>query len=162
MIGHLPIILLLLIVASTLPADSRRCGPRCFKKRKIVKFIHVSDIHFDPSCDQSMDTDTFCHSTEGSNATADYEAPYGRIGCDSPEWLWESTLSAMKEKGEGAKFILLTGKEIELLQLISTYWLSWKARWKNIWPSVIAYEPTTARSVSRDQEPNIFPSQLSQ
>ena len=82
----------------------------------------MSDIHFDPSYDQSMDTDTYCLSTEESNATADYEAPYGRIGCDSPEWLWESTLSAMKEKGGGgAKFILLTGKEIELLQLISTY-----------------------------------------
>ena len=41
---------------------------------------------------------------------ADHEAPYGRIGCDSPEWLLESTLAAMKEKGKDAEFILLTGK----------------------------------------------------
>ena len=83
-------------------------------KGKIVKFLHVSDIHFDPFYDKSMDKDTYCHNSGDSEPTADYEAPYGRVGCDSPEVLWDSVLSAMKDKGSGAKFMLLTGKEMGL------------------------------------------------
>ena len=108
---HFTVLMLLLIVAFTLLSGSRGCGPGY----KIVKFLHVSDIHLDPFYNPSKDVDTYCHSFEGSNDTADYKAPYGRIGCDSPELLWESTLSAMKEKGEGAKFIILSGRGSELV-----------------------------------------------
>ena len=101
----------MLVASFPLQADSRRCGPRCFSKRNVLTFLHVSDIHFDPGYNQSMNEDTYCHSSDDSQPTADYEAPYGRIGCDSLEWLWDSALSAMKEKGKGAKFILLTGRQ---------------------------------------------------
>ena len=82
---------------------------RRHRKRKVTKFMHVSDVHFDLFYNQSISKDTSCRSTEGFKI-ADHEAPYGRIGCDSPEWLLESTLAAMKEKGKDAEFILLTGK----------------------------------------------------
>lgn len=101
--GHLAV-LFLLAVSFVLQAESRKYGKKC---KKIMKFLHVSDIHLDPFYNQSMDKDTYCHNSNGSKTTADYKAPYGRIGCDSPEWLWESTLQAMKSKG--ADFMLLTG-----------------------------------------------------
>lgn len=80
---------------------------RRHRKRKVTKFMHVSDVYFDLFYNQSISEDTSCRSTEGFKI-ADYEAPYGRIGCDSREWLLESTLAAIKEKGEDADFILLS------------------------------------------------------
>lgn len=81
--------------------------------QNILKFLHVSDIHLDPFYDKSIDKTTRCHAA-GSTSNADYEAPYGRIGCDSPTDLLELTLSAMREKGDNAKFIILTGIKIGL------------------------------------------------
>ena len=37
-------------------------------------------------------------------------------------------------------------------------WLSGRAGRENIWPEVMAYGPSAARSVRHDQGPNIFPS----
>lgn len=104
--GHLGV-LFLLATSFVLQAESRKSRKYGKKCKKIMKFLHVSDIHLDPFYNQSMDKDTYCHNSNGSETTADYKAPYGRIGCDSPEWLWESTLRAMKSKG--ADFMLLTG-----------------------------------------------------
>ena len=104
--GHLGV-LFLLATSFVLQAESRKSRKYGKKCKKIMKFLHVSDIHLDPFYNQSMDKDTYCHNANGSETTADYKAPYGRIGCDSPEWLWESTLRAMKSKG--ADFMLLTG-----------------------------------------------------
>ena len=116
---HRSVVLIFLFIAAfTLPAQSRRCaGPRCMKRRtaEIVKFFHVSDIHLDPFYNQSITADTSCRKTEGFQI-ADYEAPYGRVGCDSPEWLWGNALAAMKEKGDGAKFMLLTGRGVDTYQ----------------------------------------------
>ncbi|XP_015775401.1 PREDICTED: acid sphingomyelinase-like phosphodiesterase 3a [Acropora digitifera] len=100
-------VLFLLATSFVLQAESRKSRKYGKKCKKIMKFLHVSDIHLDPFYNQSMDKDTYCHKSNGSKTTADYKAPYGRIGCDSPEWLWESTLRAMKSKG--ADFMLLTG-----------------------------------------------------
>ena len=45
-----------------------------------------------------------------------------------------------------------------LSSLLCTYWLSGRAGRENIWPEVMAYGPSAARSVRHDQGPNIFPS----
>ena len=84
--------------------------PACVhpKRYHVMKFLHISDFHFDPFYDKSWSVESYCH-TQGSNATADYEAPYGRIGCDSPESLLDSSLQAMKKHGDGVKFIILSG-----------------------------------------------------
>ena len=106
--NRLILLIFVVIIAFCLLTEGWKKGRR-HRKRKVTKFMHVSDVHFDLFYNQSISKDTSCRSTEGFKI-ADYEAPYGRIGCDSPEWLLESTLAAMKEKGKDAEFILLTGK----------------------------------------------------
>ena len=105
------VLILLLLIGIFLLTHGRKHGKSGIHNHKTVsKFIHVSDIHVDIFYNQSIDKDTRCRRTEGYKI-ADFEAPYGRIGCDSPEWLWGNTLAAMKEKGKDADFILLTGTE---------------------------------------------------
>ncbi|XP_078353995.1 cyclic GMP-AMP phosphodiesterase SMPDL3A-like, partial [Oculina patagonica] len=108
-VGHsVPVVFI--ILAFTLPADCRRCrGKLCNIGKNKLKFLHVSDIHLDPFYDKSSDESTWCHRSAGSNSSADYEAPYGRIGCDSPEELWTITLAGMKKKEKNANFIVLSG-----------------------------------------------------
>ncbi|XP_073228065.1 cyclic GMP-AMP phosphodiesterase SMPDL3A-like [Porites lutea] len=105
--NRLILLIFVVIIGFCLLAEGWKKGRR-HRKRKVTKFMHVSDVHFNLFYNQSISKDTSCRSTEGFKI-ADYEAPYGRIGCDSPEWLLESTLAAMKEKGKDAEFILLTG-----------------------------------------------------
>ena len=102
------LLIFVVIIGFSLLTEGWKKGRR-HRKRKVTKFMHVSDVHFDLFYNQSISKDTSCRSTEGFKI-ADYETTYGRIGCDSPEWLLESTLGAMKEKGKDAEFILLTGK----------------------------------------------------
>ncbi|RMX40093.1 hypothetical protein pdam_00002226, partial [Pocillopora damicornis] len=71
-----------------------------------LKFFHVSDVHLDPFYNKAADVSTYC---QGSGLTADYEAPYGRIGCDSPLALWKIALLGMKEEGQSAEFMMLSG-----------------------------------------------------
>ena len=97
-------VVFLLLISFTLSTES-----------KPLKFFHVSDIHFDPFYNASADEKTWCHYWEGSCARADYEAPYGRIGCDSPKILWKIALSGMKEKGCDAEFMMLSGTKLTLL-----------------------------------------------
>jgi len=59
-----------------------------------------------------VDESNWCESS-GASSTADYEAPYGRIGCDSPAALWLITLDGMKEKARDAKFIMLAGVQLD-------------------------------------------------
>ena len=106
--NRLILLIFVVIIGFSLLTEGWKKGRR-HRKRKVTKFMHVSDVHFDLFYNQSISKDTSCRSTEGFKM-ADHEAPYGRIGCDSPEWLLESTLAAMKEKGKDAEFILLTGK----------------------------------------------------
>ena len=108
--NRLILLIFVVIIGFCLQTEGWKKGRRHRKfKRKVTKFMHVSDVHFDLFYNQSISEDTSCRTTEGFKI-ADYEAPYGRIGCDSPEWLLESTLAAMKEKGKDAEFIILTGK----------------------------------------------------
>ena len=97
-------VVFLLLISFTLSIES-----------KPLKFFHVSDIHFDPFYNASADEKTRCRYWEGSGTRADYEAPYGRIGCNSPEMLWKIALSGMKEKGCDAEFMMISGTKLELL-----------------------------------------------
>ena len=74
-----------------------------------LKFFHVSDVHLDPFYNKAADVSTYC---QGSGLTADYEAPYGRIGCDSPLALWKIALLGMKEEGQSAEFMMLSGMKL--------------------------------------------------
>lgn len=118
---HSVAVVFLIILAFALPADCRRYKGNLFNigRRNKLKFLHVSDVHYDPFYDKSMDESTWCHRSEGANSSADYEAPYGRIGCDSPADLWSIALDGMKEKGHDAKFILLTGIELDCFAIVS-------------------------------------------
>ena len=78
----------------------------------VMKFIHLSDIHYDPFYDKTISKTAFCRPQGGSNNTAKYVAEFGRIGCDSPASLFENSLDAIKNisREEDVSFILLTGK----------------------------------------------------
>ena len=41
--------------------------------------------------------------------------------------------------------------------IVYAYWLSGRAEWESILPSVLAYEPSTATCLCQDQERGIFP-----
>ena len=106
-LGHSVAVASLIILSFTLSVDCRRHNGKWFRNR--LKFLHVSDFHLDPFYDKSMDKSTRCHRSAESNSSADYEAPYGRIGCDSPEELLTITLAGMKKKGNDAKFMIISG-----------------------------------------------------
>lgn len=108
--GHSFAVLFVIILAFALPTDCRRPKGRPFNigRRDKLKFLHVSDVHYTPFYNKSVDESNWCDSS-GASSTADYEAPYGRIGCDSPAALWLITLDGMKEKARDAKFIMLAG-----------------------------------------------------
>ena len=108
-IGHSFAVLFLIIpIVFVLPTDCRRFNR--FGRHK-VKFLHVSDVHYTPFYNKSVDESSWCESS-GVSSTAAYEAPYGRIGCDSPADLWLIALDGMKEKARDAKFIMLSGIEL--------------------------------------------------
>ena len=74
-----------------------------------LKFFHVSDVHLDPFYNKAAYVSTYC---QGSGSTADNEALYGRIGCDSPLTLWKIALLGMKEEGQSAEFMMLSGMKL--------------------------------------------------
>ena len=82
-----------------------------------LKFFHISDTHVDFHYNSSISKQTFCRSTPNTlNITpsdAPFAAPYGRVGCDPPVALLDTTLQFMKqlsnEKQNDIEFILLTG-----------------------------------------------------
>lgn len=78
----------------------------------VMKFIHLADIHYDPFYNKSISKTSFCRPQGASNISATYIAEYGRIGCDSPAALVETTLDAIKHVSveQDVSFILLTGK----------------------------------------------------
>ena len=112
--GHSFAALFLIILAFALPTDSRRRKGSLFNKGRShkLKFIHISDVHYTPFYNKSVDESSWCQSS-GANSAADYEAPYGRIGCDSPADLWLIVLDGMKEKARDAKFIMLSGIKLD-------------------------------------------------
>lgn len=82
----------------------------------LIKFIHLSDIHYDPFYNKMISNSSYCRQ-QVSNSTAKYIAEYGRIGCDSPATLVENSLDAMKNvsQEEDIAFILMTGRQILIL-----------------------------------------------
>ena len=112
--GHSFAVLFLIILAFAQPTDCRRRKDSLFNKgrRDELKFVHVSDVHYTPLYNKSVDESSWCQSS-GASSTADYEAPYGRVGCDSPADLWLITLDGMKEKARDAKFLMITGIKLD-------------------------------------------------
>ena len=82
----------------------------------LIKFIHLSDVHYDPFYNKMISSSSYCRQ-QVSNSTAKYIAEYGRIGCDSPATLVENSLDAMKNvsQEEDIAFILMTGRQILIL-----------------------------------------------
>ena len=119
MIGVLTIICstLIVILIVTFKSGHHSISQNCLVKdndrvfkNNAIKFIHWSDIHYDPFYNETVPSKFFCRE-QLAQETANYLAPYGRIGCDSPLNLLENTLNAMKNITEDKeiKFMLLTG-----------------------------------------------------
>lgn len=77
---------------------------------EVLKFLYISDFHLDPYYKMNVSDKDSCRQVVNAT-TAGYDAPYGRIGCDSPQLLVENTLKAMKyvTSGVEASFFLFTG-----------------------------------------------------
>eukprot|EP00735_Rhodelphis_limneticus_P014162 TRINITY_DN8162_c0_g1::TRINITY_DN8162_c0_g1_i1::g.7194::m.7194 TRINITY_DN8162_c0_g1::TRINITY_DN8162_c0_g1_i1::g.7194 ORF type:complete len:491 (+),score=41.90,sp/Q55GC7/SGMD_DICDI/32.68/8e-49,Metallophos/PF00149.23/1.6e-07 TRINITY_DN8162_c0_g1_i1:36-1475(+) len=102
------------------------CLTICFVAYAEIQFYHVSDIHYDPWYDQNLQNDTTCRPAKpptrlrGGNISLrslktvlpDADNPYleyGKVGCDTPPILMESTMKAMQSLNARPHFILLTG-----------------------------------------------------
>ena len=122
LIGLLTVICCILIVILIVTYESGRkkkdeseCSVKKPTKQQttnsVIKFVHLSDIHYDPFYDKSISNSFFCR-PQTANSTAKYVAQYGRIGCDSPALLLENSLDAIKNVSleEEPSFILLTGR----------------------------------------------------
>ena len=119
LIGVLTAICCILIVILVVTYESGRKNVNNCPVQKIdrkvsndvIKFVHFSDIHYDPFYDKTISQRFFCRA-QGANGTAKYTAQYGRIGCDSPADLLDNSLDAIQNvsKVEDVSFILLTGE----------------------------------------------------
>mgnify|MGYP000143913070 CR=1 FL=1 len=118
LIGVLTVICSILIVILIVTYESGHKNTECTEKQNgkavnnnIIKFVHISDIHYDPFYDKNTPQRSFCR-PQRANSTSTYTAQYGRIGCDSPIDLVENSLDAMQNvsKIENVSFILLTGE----------------------------------------------------
>ena len=128
LIGLMTLISCILIVVLIVTYDSGRRKSKStsesFKNEaaettsdvNLIKFIHLSDIHYDPFYNKMISSSSYCRQ-QVSNSTAKYIAEYGRIGCDSPATLVENSLDAMKNvsQEEDIAFILMTGGQILIL-----------------------------------------------
>lgn len=81
-------------------------------QQSLVHFIHLTDVNLDLKYNSSIPKRDICRAANGSIKTAEFKAPLGRIGCDTPLLLLESSLEAIKNATEGTKlnFILISGK----------------------------------------------------
>ena len=87
------------------------------KEIPTMKFLHVSDMHLDLYYNKSTSTKSFCRSIPNTlNITpslAPFEGPYGRVSCDSPLDLVQSSLNYMKSLSDDQneiKFFILSGE----------------------------------------------------
>ena len=85
----------------------------------LVHFIHVSDINLDMKYNSSIPKNDVCRS-DGAITRAESDAPFGRIGCDTPVVLLNSSLEAMKNVTDGKKleFVLISGKSRKLVLIV--------------------------------------------
>lgn len=80
-------------------------------QQSLVHFIHLTDVNLDLKYNSSIPKRDMCRAANGSIKTAEFKAPLGRIGCDTPLLLLESSLEAIKNATEDTKlnFILISG-----------------------------------------------------
>lgn len=109
-------ILIVLLIVTYERGNHDKHSRNCFEQEKatsssIIKFLHLSDIHYDPFYNKTISNSFFCRE-QIAKSTAKYLAPYGRIGCDSPMLLLENSLEGIKNITlvEEVNFILLTGR----------------------------------------------------
>ncbi|KAL9951354.1 hypothetical protein ACROYT_G044005 [Oculina patagonica] len=120
-LGILCLVLLLLVILTfALRIHCPNCdlenGPQTpspeeiTKENNLVHFIHVSDINLDLKYNSSISRSDFCRFNEAAKPT-EFGAPYGRIGCDTPVLLLNSSLEAMKNvsSGKNLEFVLISG-----------------------------------------------------
>lgn len=84
------------------------------KTDKHVHFLWFSDIHLDLYFKSSASPDWSKSYCRNASVPAGYDAPFGRIGCDSPQTLLRNALYAMRNTAVGKlkpKFIVFTGEE---------------------------------------------------
>lgn len=75
-------------------------------------FLLISDIHLDIFYESQADVKGFCRN---SSMQSTYDAPYGKIGCDSPPQLLDDALDAMQKRAAKLghlDFIMLSGEWI--------------------------------------------------
>ena len=122
LIGVLTVICCILIVILIITYESghgNKTTSNCSSKEaekattsnSVTKFIHLSDIHYDPFYDKTISKSFFCRQQMANSSTANYVAQYGRIGCDSPALLLENSLDAIKNvtREKEVSFVLVTG-----------------------------------------------------
>lgn len=90
----------------------------------LVHFIHVSDINLDLKYNSTISRSDFCRFNEAIK-TAEFDAPFGRIGCDTPVLLLNSSLEAMKNAsiGNNLEFVLISGKSSTINIVIRYYFI---------------------------------------
>lgn len=85
---------------------------------KPVSFLLFSDVHLDLMYKKTADKTGFCRN---ETIKSSHTASYGRIGCDTPLSLLQTTLYAMKQKTSHLSkldFILLAGEITQIKQTI--------------------------------------------
>ena len=121
------LVLLIVSIAVGLGCYTTKADIPTTLKPDSMKFLHVSDVHLDLYYNSTTSTKSFCRSMPNTlNITpvsAPFTAPYGRVGCDSPQALVQSSLNFMKKLSSNVDkkfdFILLTGKGHWTLEGIS-------------------------------------------
>ena len=105
-------IVLAVVWVEQLPCDSSSSSSKQQTQFSMewIRFFHISDVHLDPEYDETISAATFCRNSTGS-MPADFSAPYGRVGCDSPNKLVKNVFHAMKNasKTDQPDFIVVTG-----------------------------------------------------
>ena len=112
------LVLLIVSIAAGLGCYSSKVHILITRGPDSMKFLHVSDVHLDLYYNSTTSTKSFCRSIPNTlNITpvsAPFTAPYGRVGCDSPQALVQSSLNFMRkllsDVDKKFDFILLTGK----------------------------------------------------
>ena len=78
--------------------------------RSLMSFLLISDIHLDIFYKSRAGVKGYCRN---SSMQSTYDAPYGKIGCDSPPQLLDEALHAMKQRAAKLRnldFVMLPGE----------------------------------------------------
>ncbi|ORX97217.1 hypothetical protein K493DRAFT_314188 [Basidiobolus meristosporus CBS 931.73] len=75
------------------------------------KFLHLTDIHFDPTYRTNASVTQFCHRASDSGALAQTFGTLGSL-CDAPVALVESSFEYLKQQHQDIDFVLYTGDSV--------------------------------------------------